>query len=348
MNARGGGHPARAAGGRVGLLLAAGLAAFACLGAHGEEPKPLPPGAPPSAPGPAASAPAPAAGPAAEPALETAREAVRSGAEWLARSVDSWFGDLRFEQGGSVRDGRLSLALLKRESETLDQRVRFDARLRLPNVERNAYVFIGRGNEREGVVDRPGTLSQRDRLRTETDEQQSFFGGLGVTLRDLFDFRIGVRGALRVYAQARYREAWSHGEDDLAAFSQTFFWTVRDQVGSTTALSLEHAFGPLLTVRWLGSGTITRREEELEWFTLLGAYRGYGEDRLLALEGLATGVHGAPVDVADYGVRVRWQQPVLRRWLIGEVILGHFWPRPDPAAPRGASWALGVSATMRF
>jgi hypothetical protein len=344
MNPRGGGHSARAAGRWVDRLLVAGLAALACLGAHAEEPKPLPAEAPPSAPSPAASA----AAPAAEPALDTAREAVRSGAEWLARSVDSWFGDLRFEQGGSVQDGRLSLALLKRESESIDHRVRFDARFRLPNVERNAYVFIGRGNEREAVVDRPGTLSQRERLRTETDEQQSLFGGLGLTLRDLFDFRIGLRGGLRLYAQARYRESWSFGEDDVAAFSQTFFWTLQDQVGSTTALSLEHAFGPLLTVRWLGSGTITRREEDLEWFTLLGAYRGFGDDRLLALEALATGVRGAPVDVADYGVRLRWQQPVLRRWLIGEAIIGHFWPRPDPAAPRGASWAFGVSATMRF
>jgi hypothetical protein len=157
-----------------------------------------------------------------------------------------------------------------------------------------------------------------------------------------------VRGGLELYAQARYRTAFALGEGNVAAFSQSFFWTVQDQVGSTTALSLERALAPALTVRWLNSATITRRREEFEWFSLVGAYQAFDGGRLLSLEGLASGVHGAPVDVADAGLRLRWSQRLWREWLVGEALVGHFWPRQDPSLPRDRRWGYGLSVTMRF
>lgn len=312
------------------------LACLAAAAVHAVEPPPARD---------AADEPAPAE---PTPVLETTREAVRTGATWLARSVDGWFGNLQFDEGGSVSDGRLSLSLARREGESLDHRVRFDARLRLPNVERNAYLFLGRDNERETVTDLPDALSQQQRLAAQTPEQQSFFAGLGLTLFDLFDLRLGFRGGLKFYAQARYRRAFALGERDVAAFSQAFFWTVQDQVGSTTALSLEHGLAPGLTVRWLNSATITRRREEFEWFSLVGAYQSFDGHRLLALEGLASGVHRAPVDVADLGLRLKWAQPIWREWLVGEVLVGHFWPREDASAPRDRRWGFGLGLTMRF
>ena len=45
--------------------------------------------------------------------VEATRNMARAFAEWLARGVDSWFGDKPFEDGGRVTDGRLSLAVFK-------------------------------------------------------------------------------------------------------------------------------------------------------------------------------------------------------------------------------------------
>ena len=77
--------------------------------------------------------------------MEVTRRSVRSTAEWLARGVDSWFGDKPFEEGGKVTDGRLSVSLLQRHDENTDLSVRFNARFGLPNVEERVYLFIGRG-----------------------------------------------------------------------------------------------------------------------------------------------------------------------------------------------------------
>jgi hypothetical protein len=285
---------------------------------------------------------------ATDEALEATRRSVRSTAEWLARGVDSWFGDKPFKDGGKVTDGRLSASLLKRQHESTDISVRFNARFRLPNVERYTYLFIGRDNEREVVRDRPGAFSRQERLLAESAADRSVFAGLGVLLRDTVDLRLGLRGGLKPYAQARYRKPWEFGPVDLLDFRQTLFWTLDDHVGSTTALSYEHAFSSTLAARWLNAATITQVSKKFEWSSSLGAYKLMGDQRLFSLEALVSGEQGSGGGPSDYGVQIKWEQPVHKDWLLGEFVVGHFWPRKDALSERGRAWALGVGLKMRF
>jgi hypothetical protein len=280
--------------------------------------------------------------------MESVRRSVRSAAEWLARSVDSWFGDKPFEDGGRVTDGRLRVSLLKRQDEGIDSSVRFNARFRLPNVEENTYLFFGRDNQREVITDRPDAFSRQERLLAESPEDRSFFAGLGVSPRDSIDFRLGVRGGLKPYAQARYRQPWKLGPGDVFEFRETLFWTIDDHFGSTTALSYEHAFSSTLAARWLSAATITQDSRKFEWVSSLGVYKSLSEQRLLSLEALLSGTQGSGVGVSDYGVQTKWEQPVYKDWLLGEILVGHFWPRKDAMSERGRAWAVGGSLKMRF
>lgn len=308
-------------------LLAASAAAFSCGAARADDP----------------TVPAEVA-----EAAETARSTVRSFSIWLARGVDSWFGDRPFEAGGGkVTDGRLSTALLLRQHDNPDFDVRFNARFRLPNVEERLYAFVGRDDRRDVITDTPGAFSRQDRLLDDSRDRD-FFAGLGRSLNDAIDLRVGFRGGLNPFAQARYRNQWLITPNDLADFRQTVFWSFEDRFGSTTAFSYEHAFTPDLAARWLNSATITQESEHFEWSTLLGAYKSFGDQRVLALETLANGETGSGVGLSDYGVQVRWEQPVYEDWLLGGVLLGHFWPREDEDSPRMRAWAVGVSLKMRF
>ncbi|MDP1690829.1 MAG: hypothetical protein Q8L49_02505 [Burkholderiaceae bacterium] len=297
--------------------------------------------------------PAPAAQPAAQPAqdddpMETARRSVRSSAEWLARGVDSWFGDKPFTDGGSVTDGRLSVNVLKRQDRSAEWSVRFNARFRLPNIEKGGYLFIGRDNRREIVADTPGAFSRQERQLPERPQDRSFFAGLGLALHDKVDFRLGLRGGLKPYAQVRYRHAWELGARDLAEFRQTLFWSRDDRLGSTTALSYEHAYSSTLALRWLNAATITQESRKFEWSSSLGATKALGEQRQFSIAALFNGRQGSGVGVSDYGVLGKWQQRVHKDWLLGEFSLGHFWPREDALSVRGRSWALGAGLKMRF
>jgi hypothetical protein len=284
-----------------------------------------------------------------EPVVETARRQVRTSAEWLARGVDSWFGDKPFSEGGKVSDGQLSVRVLKRQDEDKpDYGIRFNARFRLPNLEENAYVFIGRDDQREVVTDRPNTFSNEQLLLKGNADNRSFFAGLGLRMHDTVDLRLGFRGGLKPYAQARAGKSYWFGAANRLDLRETVFWTPGDTWGSTTALSLEHAFSSELAARWLNAATITRRLQKFEWSSSLGAYRYFGAQRLLSMEALASGLQGADVPVADYGLQLKWEQPVYEDWLIGELILGHFWPRPNALAERDRAWAVGGSLKMKF
>jgi hypothetical protein len=262
--------------------------------------------------------------------------------------VDSWFGDVPFHDGGRVTDGRLEIGVLNRGDEGTHLNVRFNARFRLPNVERLAYAFIGHDNERELVTDTPGALTRQQRLQEDNPQDRTFFAGLGVPLRDAVDFRIGLRGGLKPYTQLRYRRLWHLTTSDVAEFRETVFWTLADHFGSTTALSFDHAVTQTLAVRWVNAATITQVSKNIEWSSVLGAYKGFDNQRLLSLEALVGGKQGTGYAVADYGVQVSWEQPVYKDWLLGEAILGHFWPRKDAASPRVQVWAVGGKLKMRF
>lgn len=286
--------------------------------------------------------------PAAAGALERTRHSVRSAVEWLARGIDSWFGDQPFSDGGKVTDGILSATLLRRKDHGIESSVHANASLRLPNLERRAYLFVGRDNEREVVTDRPAALTRQQRLLPESADQTSVLAGIGLALKDTVDFRLGVRGGLKPYAQARWRRSWQPDPAERADLRETLFWTLDDHFGSTTVLSLEHGVSPTLGVRWLSAATITQVTRKFEWISTLGAYRSFGARRLLGVEALASGGQAPGAGISDAGLQLRWEQPIHQDWLIGEVVVGRFWPRVDTAIDVTRGWALGCGVKMLF
>ncbi len=284
------------------------------------------------------------------PLIDGARERTRRLSERLARRVDSWFGDVPFEQGGKVSQGQLSLSGFHRRDEGSDVALRFTARFRLPNVERRAYLFIGRDDPRDVVRDAPESASAQQQLLNRRSEDRSFLGGLGGGFGEHVSFRVGLRSRFQPFAQARYDLPVQLSPNHLAGFRETIFWTREDGFGSTTALSYEWTLQPQLALRWLGAGTITQETRNVEWSSNLGLYRAFAAQELLSLELLfnGTGMQGNGVGRSDRGLLAKWEQPLYRDWLLGEVALGHFWLRPDAYSPRGRAWGVGGTLKMRF
>jgi hypothetical protein len=281
-------------------------------------------------------------------AVESTQRSVRSSALWLARGVDSWFGDRPFEDGGAVRDGRLSLNLRQRQDEGFSASLRLNARFSLPNLEALGYFFVGRDNPRDIITDQPGAFTSGEKLVPDPDERLSFFAGFGRALTDAVDLRVGFRGGIKPYVQARYRKPWQLGPDDRVEFRQTVFWSSDDRLGATAAVNVEHVWSPALIGRWVSAATVTQEEPDLGWQSQFSLHRGFGPERWLTLEALLSGRRDTGVDVQDYGLQARWEQPLHRDRLAGEISVGHFWPRPEATAPRARAWAVGLGLKLRF
>lgn len=299
---------------------------------------------------PPASASEPAAEPRAEAVVtwDATRGTVRQGTEWLVQGVDSWFGDKPFAEGGEVTEGRLDVSLMLRQNQAADFSLRLNASLKMPNADKFANLFLGRDNPRNIVTDKPDELTRRPLPVRELVADRVFFAGVGLKFVDRFDVRLGFRGGLKPYAQVRYGQAWQLGRADRVEFRETLFWSVDDRVGATTVMAYEHELSSTLAARWLGAATITQRVSKFDWSNSFGLYRSMGEQRLVTLEVLASGLQGSPIGVLDYGLQVKWEQPVHEDWLLGELTVGHFWPRPNAEVDRGRDWALGGRLIMKF
>ncbi|MBP7132636.1 MAG: hypothetical protein KBA70_07730 [Aquabacterium sp.] len=280
--------------------------------------------------------------------MSRTRSGVRSSVEWLASGVDSWFGDIPFSEGGKVTDGEVGLSLYKREDESASLGLRFKARFRLPNLASYQYLFVGNDDRREIVSDQPDTFTRQQQLLRRDNRDNAFFAGIGATLRDNLDVRLGFRGGLKPYAQVRYRDVWELSPKDRLEFRETVFYSVADQLGSTTALTYVHFLPLNLTARWLNAITATAESKDAAWSSSAGLFKSFEGQRLLSLEALFNGVIGEPVTVRDYGLQMKWSQPVHQDFVIGEVIVGHFWPRTDPLLPRDRAWAIGTGVKLKF
>ncbi|HET8869016.1 MAG TPA: hypothetical protein VFM48_01095, partial [Aquabacterium sp.] len=168
--------------------------------------------------------------------IETTRESVRSTVEWLASGIDKRFGDKPFSDGGKVTDGQIGLSFLNREGHSSHMNLRFNARFKLPNLSKIPYLFVGNDDARDVVTDQPDRRPLRDVIRELNTADNSFFAGVGVWLAESVDLRIGFRGALKPYVQARLRHGWQLTPYDWVEARETVFYTIQDRAGSTTAL----------------------------------------------------------------------------------------------------------------
>jgi hypothetical protein len=104
----------------------------------------------------------------------------------------------------------------------------------------------------------------------------------------------------------------------------------------------------MLAARWLSAATITQNVTTFARSSGVGLYQGFDHQRLLSLEALYSSVLPSGREVANEGLQVKWAQPIHKDWLIGEVLVGHFWTPNAPPGDRNREWAFGVSAKMKF
>jgi hypothetical protein len=233
----------------------------------------------------------------------------------------------------------------------VDVDLRFSARYRLPNVEQQAYLFIGRDDARDVKRDTPDGLTDPMRLQTGGGPtQRTLLAGLGLSVWDHLDFRLGLGRRLKPYAQARYSLPWVLAPGHSLDFRQTLFWTREDRAGLTTALSLDSTLNRSLALRWLNATTTTQQARVTEWSSSLGLYAQMAGLHQVSLEALFNGTseRGPGVIVSDRGLLAKWEQPLHRSWLLGELMVGHFWPLRESAVPRQQAWAVGAGLKMKL
>ena len=279
--------------------------------------------------------------------LEKTRETAYDTSYWLVEHVDQWFGDRPFDEGGRV-EGYVGFRALWREKQSSDFTLQGSLNVRMPNLDEKAYLFFGRADTDELLEDQQDTFRRDGLLLPEDEDEQTFFAGLGYFLLDNLDLRLGVRGGYKPYAQARYRTHFDWTDSTRLYFRETIFAGVDRGVGATTALNLDHGLTDRWLLRWQNSATIGTKKSGLGWSSSAGAWYLQDWNKRAWLDLVVRGETGDDVSVSEYGVRANYRHPIARDWLVGEVMVGHFWPRDELEEPRLSSWAVAWQTRLYF
>jgi hypothetical protein len=269
-----------------------------------------------------------------------------------ARWFDGLFGTPHDYDAYRGTYGSISLGTLWDEHDGFDPKLRFKARLRLPQLNGRLNAFIGRVDEDEFVT---GTLNQFDTLPDQFRDlnDAKLLIGLGYSqpgLRGQIDVDAGVHVDIPLdpYLRANYRRAWAPATDVILRFRQSAFWQYVDGVGTSSKVDLDLSLSDRLLLRTSGLGKVAEKVDGVDWDTSLTLYQELGPKHALAYQLTANGETGAAVPLRDYGARLIYRRQVLREWLILELRGGFGWPRELLVQRREFSWGLGAALEMRF
>lgn len=279
---------------------------------------------------------------------ERLQETVCGAALWF----DGLFGERDLAAARRTR-GRLEVSTRHSEFEGGETRVRFDARVRLPALQRRLSAFVGRDNEDDVARDRSEGLGLRSQA-DELEQVEDWFAGLGYQLEENWgirsEFRVGVRGVRHPMAFTHLRATWVAWEDDddRIQLRGTPFVNNLDGAGFTLGTDFDHALAPTRLLRWGSIGTITEESEGVQWRTAFILYQSLRKLRAIAFEAFERGATAAPEPLTEYGLRTIYRQPLLKARLFAELVLGYSWPRVDPALPREGSAGITFGLELPF
>lgn len=280
---------------------------------------------------------------------ETMEETTCAAALWL----DGLFGEPRNLDTARRTSGFLETSVNWSEFKDWDERVRFRVRFKLPNLKDRVSAVFGRDNEEDVVRDRSEGFAVRSAL-PRAAEDDSWLAGLGYSFpgsqRFKTDFRVGVASITkpRTYVQQRARYIAYADEEDLFYIRGTAFWNNRVGFGFTSGADYSRVLTQTLLLRFTNVGTVSQESEGLDWFSGLILYQNLREERALAYELLIRGQTDEPEPLYEYGGRVVYRHPLLKRRLYTELLVGYSWPREDPDLKREGAAQAGLSLEIPF
>jgi len=270
---------------------------------------------------------------------------------------DGLFGGSPDVTSARAVSGRLELSGLHTDFRGFDQKARLRLNYELPNLERRVRLFLGR-DDPELIADRQEGFAIRSSV-FGLEDREEWLAGLGYRPPGRFlkrvDFGVGARVKMspEVFVQARYRQNFFLGRNDVWRLRETVFYENRDKFGSTTSLDWDRVLRQDLLARWGNVGTISGGTEGLEWRSALVLYHNLRRSRAIAGEVFWRGATGADVRLREYGARGIYRQPLYRKrgelpFFYGDLIAGYTWPREEKDEPREGSLMLGVGFELLF
>jgi hypothetical protein len=268
--------------------------------------------------------------------------------------LDGLFGNQIYRDEYHATYGTVTTGGLWSDYDGFDPRLRFRARLQLPQWDERISAFAGRVGEEDYISDTEGDFDALPTRQFGTLEDESVPVGLGYSsprrTGNDFDVGVGVRIDLPLdpYARARYEIVRSFADRYVFSARETVFWQNTEGFGTTTRINLDRVMSDRFLLRWSNLGKFTEETIGLEWYSQLTLFQSVGQRTGLAWQAQVEGETDNEVQMTRTAARL-----IMRRQLT--VSPGHAAssaksakPVPKSASPSKCSSARNAIACARI
>lgn len=268
--------------------------------------------------------------------------------------LDGLFGDQIYRDEYHATYGTMTVGGLWSDYDGFDPRLRFRARLQLPQWDNRVSAFAGRVGEDDYISDTEGDFDALPTRQFGTLEEESVLVGLGYSSPERtgndFDAGVGVRVDLPLdpYARARYEVVRSFAERYVFSARETVFWQNTEGFGTTTRINLDRVISDRFLLRWSNLGKYTEETIGLEWYSQLTLFQSVGQRTGLAWQAHVEGETDNEVQMTRTALRLIMRRQLTPDWLILELRSGVSWPRRRLVEEREASPEIGIAIEMQF
>ncbi|WP_161815637.1 hypothetical protein [Steroidobacter agaridevorans] len=286
--------------------------------------------------------------------LQRVRRSLTVGACASSAWLDGLFGNQIYRDEYHATYGTVTTGLLWSEYDGFDPRLRFRARLQLPQWDERISAFAGRVGEEDYISDTEGDFDALPTRQFGTLEDESVLVGLGYSSPERtgndFDAGVGVRIDLPLdpYARARYEIVRSFAERYVFSARETVFWQNTEGFGTTTRINLDRVISDRFLLRWSNLGKFTEETIGLEWYSQLTLFQSVGQRTGLAWQAQVEGETDNEVQMTRTAARLIMRRQLTPEWLILELRGGVSWPRRKLSEEREPSPEIGIAIEMQF
>jgi hypothetical protein len=268
--------------------------------------------------------------------------------------LDGLFGDQIHYDDYHATYGTVTMGGLWSDYDGFDPRLRFRARLQLPQWDERISAFAGRVGEDDYVSDTEGDFDALPTRQFGTLEDESVLLGLGYSSPERtgndFDAGVGVRVdvPLDPYARARYEVVRSFADRYVFSARETVFWQNTEGFGTTTRVNIDRVISDRFLLRWSNLGKYTEETTGMEWYTQVTLFQSVGQRTGLAWQAQMEGATDNEVQITRNAARLILRRQLTPEWLILELRGGVSWPRRKLTEDRDASPEVGIAFEMQF
>lgn len=268
--------------------------------------------------------------------------------------LDGLFGDQIHYDDYHATYGTVTAGGLWSDYDGFDPRLRFRARLQLPQWDERISAFAGRVGEEDYISDTEGDFDALPTRQFGNLEDESVLLGLGYSSPDRtgndFDAGVGIRVDLPLdpYARARYEVVRAFAERYVFSVRETGFWQNTEGFGTTTRVNLDRVMSERFLLRWSNLAKYTEETIGVEWYTQFTLFQSIGQRTGLAWQAQTEGATDNEVQLTRHSARLIMRRQLTPEWLIFEVRGGVSWPRRKLEEKREASPEVGVAIEMQF